>query len=215
MKDFLTANGVKQITSSPYHPASNGLAERAVQTCKAAIKKINSTSLDTKLQSFLLNYRITPQGTAGVPPCQLLMGRQLKTRLDLVLPDINKHVESAQASQKQYHDRHSKPRSFQQGDKVLVRNYCGQPSWLPGIIRDVLGPVSYQVALADGQLSKRHVDQLLNDNSHCSDSEMLECGTPEPIDIDFPASDIEPQEEGDPALRRSSRIRRPPDRLNL
>ena len=79
----------------------------------------------------------------------------------------------------------------------------------------MLGPVSYQVALADGQLWKRHVDQLLNDNSQCSDSEMLECDTQEPIDIDFLASDIEPQEEGDPAPRRSSRIRCPPDRLNL
>jgi len=59
--------------------ASNGLAERAVQTCKAAIKKIKGTSLETKLQRFLLNYRTTPQGATGVPPCQLLMGRQLKT----------------------------------------------------------------------------------------------------------------------------------------
>ena len=62
---------------------------------------------------------------------------------------------------------------------------------------------------------KRHMDQLLNDNSWCFDSDVVECDTQEPIDIDFPASDIEPQEEGDPALRRSSRIRRPPDRLNL
>ena len=109
MKDFLAANGVKQITSSPYHPASNRLAERAVQTCKAAI---NGTSLNTKLQRILLNYCTTLQGTTGVPPCQLLMGRQLKTRLDL-LPDINKHAESAQARQKQYHDCCSKPRNFQ------------------------------------------------------------------------------------------------------
>ena len=143
MKEFLAANGVEQITSSPYHPASNGLAERAVQTFKAAIKKMKGTSLETKLQRFLLNYRTTPQGTTEVLPCQLLIGRQLKTLLDLVLPNVNKHIESVQASEKQYHNCCSKPRSFQQGDKILVRNYQGYPFWLPGVIKDVLGPVSY------------------------------------------------------------------------
>ena len=52
IKDFLAANGIKQIMSLPYHPASNGFAERAVQTCKAALKKIKGTSLETKLQRF-------------------------------------------------------------------------------------------------------------------------------------------------------------------
>ena len=145
--------------------------------------------METKLQNFLLNYRTTPQGTTGVPPCQLLMGRQLKTRLDLILPDINKHVENAQA--KQYHNCHSKPRSFQQGDKLLVCNYRSHPFWLPGVIKNVLGPVSYQVALSDGQLWKRHVDQLLNDNSQRSDSDVVECDTQESIDIDFPPNDIQ------------------------
>ena len=117
MKEFLTANGVKQITSSPYHPSSNGLAERAVQTCKSALKKMDGNSLHIKLQRFLLNYRTTPQGTTGVPPSQLLMGRQLRTRLDLVTPDLTKHVQDAQSNQKNFHDQHARCRNFVAGDK--------------------------------------------------------------------------------------------------
>ena len=76
MKDFVAANGVEQIMLSPYHPASNELAERAVQTCKAAIKKIKGTSLETKLQCFFTKLLYNPTRHYRVPPCQLLMGRQ-------------------------------------------------------------------------------------------------------------------------------------------
>jgi hypothetical protein len=37
---FLKANGVKQTFTPPYHPASNGLAERAVRTVKSLLAKI-------------------------------------------------------------------------------------------------------------------------------------------------------------------------------
>ncbi len=36
---FLLANGIKHIISAPYHPASNGLAERAVQIVKKGLEE--------------------------------------------------------------------------------------------------------------------------------------------------------------------------------
>ena len=38
-EDFLTTNGIIHWKSSPYHPSSNGLAEKAVQIVKNGLKK--------------------------------------------------------------------------------------------------------------------------------------------------------------------------------
>ena len=58
-KQFLSKNGITQITS-PYHPSSNGLAERAVQTVKQGIKKFHGGTLRDKVSRFLFAYRNTP-----------------------------------------------------------------------------------------------------------------------------------------------------------
>ena len=39
--------------SSPYHPASNGLAERSVQMFKEHMMKISDGTLDTRISRFL------------------------------------------------------------------------------------------------------------------------------------------------------------------
>ena len=123
MKEFFSRNGIKHITSAPYHPASNGLAERAVQTFKSAIKRSTEGSLETRIQRFLFDYRITPHSTTGISPANLLMNRQPKSKLDLVVPNLSKRVTDVQDKQKQLHDQHAKCRRFNPGDKVLARSY--------------------------------------------------------------------------------------------
>jgi len=65
---FTKMNGVKHIRCAPYHPASNGLVERFVQSLKTALKaSVNSgTPLERRVLNFLLNYRSTPHATTGV-----------------------------------------------------------------------------------------------------------------------------------------------------
>ena len=54
--DFITYNGITHVKSSPYHPSTNGLAERAVQAFKAGIKKQTEGTLESKLSHFLFHY---------------------------------------------------------------------------------------------------------------------------------------------------------------
>ena len=60
-RTFTKQNGIRHSTSTPYHPASNGLAERAVQTFKNFMKKCTDGSIEAHVSHFLLQYGVTPQ----------------------------------------------------------------------------------------------------------------------------------------------------------
>ncbi len=72
---FLVKNGIKHVTSAPYHVSSKGLAEEAVQTLKEEMKKMKEGSI--KVSRIWFQYRITPQTTTGVAPAELLIGKKL------------------------------------------------------------------------------------------------------------------------------------------
>ena len=79
-------NNIRHLRTTTYHPSSNGLAERAVQTFKLGMKKQLTGSLQTKLSRFLFNYRLTSNTTTGVAPAELLLFQRPRSHLDAMVP---------------------------------------------------------------------------------------------------------------------------------
>ena len=155
--EFLRINGIRHVRTPPYHPASNGLVERAVQTFKESMKRLKEGTVETRLARFLLKYRVTPHSSTGTSPSELMMGRRLRTQLDLLCPDTGRNVQQSQERQKRAHDSHAKPRHFKVDDTVYARNYSRGPSWLAGVVVEQEGSVLFRVRLLDGKVIRRQL----------------------------------------------------------
>jgi transposase InsO family protein len=166
-EDFLNKNGVKHVKVAPYHPASNGMAERMVQSFKRCLSasKDSDKTLSQKVANFVLNYRSTPHATTGRTPSFLFLGRELRTRLTLVRPDAHGRVMNKQAAQKSAHDQKAIYREFYAGDPVLVKDLVKVNTWWQGTVVERSAPKSYIVTLRDGRVWKRHVDHLRRGDS--------------------------------------------------
>ena len=159
---FMSTNGIRHVTSSPYHLASNGAVERFVQTVKKVLcaGEKDGMTLEMALATFILQYRNTPHPTTGLPPSSLFVNRVLCTRLDLLRPDVGNTVRNHQSRQKIHHDQHSQTRSFMVEQHVWVRNFRDGPRWMKGIIAECVGPVLYRVQMSDGAVWRKHVDHI-------------------------------------------------------
>ncbi len=216
-QQFTKQNGIRHNTSAPYHPATNGLAERAVQTFKTFLKKSSDGSLEDRLALFLFRYRITPHSTTGATPAQLLMGRQLRSRLDLLRPSLGSRVKQQQERQKLYSDKSVPLRSFALNESVYVSDLPAKDSWLPGIITKEFGTRTFEIRLSDDRIVRRHIDHIRQrsitspNNSTQSDwvvPEVTSLAQPTPPSV---ASAQAPPQVLPP--RRSGRVVRQPDRL--
>ena len=168
-ENFLKSNGIQHIMSAPYHPASNGAAERSVQTVKLALKKYllskgSSSNLDCALQNFLFAYRNTPQATTGRSPAELFLKRSLRTRFSLLKPDVTSDVHSKHQQQRQNHDasRPSAIPEFSVGETVRVKStpqYPGVENYVKGVVVRKDGPYHYLVKIGN-RCRMVHLDHL-------------------------------------------------------
>lgn len=160
-RTFIRNNGIKHIRSAPHHPATNGSAERFVQTFKQALRAAltEKKTLSWKLTNFLLAYRTTPHALTGEAPAVLFMGRNLRTKLDILKPNIGKRVEEKQQDQ-ELRPSHNPTRELPISQAVVARNYRTGDKWIPGIITAHPGPLSYEVRVGPNTVWRRHIDQL-------------------------------------------------------
>ena len=88
------------------------------------------------------------------------MGRNLKSRFDLLKPNLTMQVEQKQQQQKLNHDAHAVSQRFQEREEVYVQDFRPSHAWLPGNIVKCSGLVSFRVKIDNGQVVCRHQDHL-------------------------------------------------------
>lgn len=231
-KEFMKNCGIRHITTAVYKPSTNGLAERMVRTFKNTLK-VSKEPVLTTIDRFLFNYRLTPHSTTGVSPAELMFGRKLRSKLDLLSPAgmIASRVSSRQQKQVEHHSAHPRQVELPLLSPVIVKNYSQQgPGWLPASVEKQTGPVSYQCRLDNGNIVKRHLDQIHPRvegspiRSPEPPSEVRLPPEPEMRTVPVTRAIVEnlppspaPSIAGSDGVgvRRSSRVRKPVDRLIL
>ena len=129
-KTFLQQNGIQQIRTAPYHPASNGQAERTVRTFKTTLnKKLHEKgTINQKLQRFLMAYPTTPHSATNCPPAELLFGRRLQTALDIKPSLSNKMEKNCKGMICRAHNR--RMREFSNREQVFICNFGVGSRWV-------------------------------------------------------------------------------------
>lgn len=147
---FLKSNGVIHKRSAPFHPATNGQAEKYVQWLKDKLKAIGTKSndLDLNLAQTLLAYRRMAHSSTGESPAQRMFNRPIRSRLDLLIPPNETPQQKPITNNK-----------FSIGDRVSVRDYYAK-KYQFGRIHKVLGELHFMVKLDDGRVWKRHLEQM-------------------------------------------------------
>ena len=77
--------------------------------------------------------------------------------MHLLSPQLESRVVQKQTNQKASYDRRSQTREFHVG---TVRNMLPGSKYVPGVIVERLGPLSYLVSVQDGVTWHRHVDHI-------------------------------------------------------
>ena len=177
--EFLKGNGIRHMRAAPYSPASNGFAEKCVGIIKQGLRKHPDGDIHCRLAKILLSYRRTPHTTTGQSPAEMLYNRQLRSRIDLLRPDL---ISDIHAKQEEWSQVTTRDREYVPGDCVYMKNYTPgqQEKWKEGIVEKVHSPHSIMVRHSEGvtqynprQLRRERNNYSTNQTMSLSKSSMI------------------------------------------
>ena len=160
--------GIKHILTPPYHPASNGIAEKAVDIVKGKLKKMGSSSkpidLYVNIQAALRVYRASPHSSTCQTPYELIDSAPVPVmfpRLQLSHQQIQENQRTSVPKK-----RLRKVRSFQTDDNVLVYDTQTKLN-SKGVIVDSKSKNSYIVKVngRNKHISSDHITFVSKDSS--------------------------------------------------
>ena len=201
MQKFYNKYGINHVTTPPYYPASNGLAERFVRTFKETILKeqeSKQTDKFTAVRNVLRSYRWSLHTSTGLSPANMMFQHPIRTEFDMIKPVAPRGPQQTT--------------KYSIGDPIWALNYQSNRShkWQSAIVTKHLGSMIYELRSSDGQYHKRHQNQLRRDytqDNHSPDTESLSndllSTTSQPTTVQSPNVS---------SPRYPRRIRKPPDR---
>ena len=160
---FCSSHDVKQVTSSPEFPRSNGLIERHIQTVKERMLKMSEEG--KTLCESLTAIRTTPVSSSLPSPAVLLQGRNFRGNLhfnpaalkpqfipaEVVRENLQQRQSTAAFDHGKAHDSRCSSLMVGQRVRVFVNDW-----WQPGVVEKVCPePNSYVIRLRDGRAFRR------------------------------------------------------------
>ena len=159
---FCNQHNIKCTKSPPYHPQSNGLAERHVQIVKRIFKKMcleeTGLSMSDKINKFLIYQRNTPSAANSRTPSEIVfafkpvilldsLNKNKKVQFDL---STNKEIDLKEPPKKINVNRRIMFSKYKVGEKVLYRNHWKQfVKWIPAKVLKVLSTLTYLISVSN------------------------------------------------------------------
>lgn len=141
-KEFLHNRGISHVTSSPYYPQSNGMAERAVQESKKLMTKCSYGTPD--YYDALLEWRNTPRDGVLGSPVERLMNRHTRTEIpthpsllqgtSTDPSKVQQRLRDKQQTHQRYYNKGAKPLpELHAGEDVYLQDQ-ERGTWKPAVI---------------------------------------------------------------------------------
>ena len=174
MEEVYKTTMAQHLVTTPYHPSTNGLSERAIRTIRSMMSHFideTHSNWDLYLRYLVFAYNTSIQESTGETPYMLIHGFEARLPIDvsLKLPNqfkfvdkykssltecrelIRKRVENAQAKQKNDYDARHFNTLFRVGDLVALHKTQREKGLSQKLFKNFKGP--YQVVRRIGLVS--------------------------------------------------------------